>query len=78
MYKPTKEQQISWYDSRFVCEQIVAKDALYREIRQICDQFVREIDFSPYILSCGGPAGEAGKRANLNLETEVGTCLALK
>lgn len=48
MYKPTKEQQISWFDSRFVCENIFAKNILYREIRQICDEFIQKIDFTRF------------------------------
>ncbi len=57
MYKPTKEQQISWFDSRFVCENLFAKNILYREIRQICDEFIQKIDFTPlYCPDNGRPA----------------------
>ena len=57
MYKPTKEQQISWFDSRFVCENLFAKNILYREIRRICDEFIQKIDFTPlYCPDNGRPA----------------------
>lgn len=57
MYKPTKEQQISWFDSRFVCENLFAKNILYREICQICDEFIQKIDFTPlYCPDNGRPA----------------------
>jgi transposase len=57
MYKPHKEQQISWFDSRFVCENIFVKNMIYQEIRQICDEFIQKVDFtSLYCLDNGRPA----------------------
>lgn len=57
MYKPTEGKQISLFDSRFVCESLFEKDAVYREIKDICDEFVQRIDFTPlYCPDNGRPA----------------------
>ncbi len=47
MYKPTKEQQNLLLDFRFVGENLFAKNVLYREIRQICAEFIQKIDHPP-------------------------------